>query len=483
MSTDARPAIASFTRRNALALTGATLAVGLAVPRAFGAERRAKKVIVAGGGIAGLCCAYELMQRGHDVTVLEASGRSGGHVMTAHDPFADGLYADLGAEQCTEPGYELFRAYVKEFGLKLLPYWRRDNLIRFINKQPYTEEQLADRPVLARFGFNQREVDFIAQHGWSELPLLFFGPYLDKFTDEYQPFGVGLDDLDKLSVTDFLARERASAAAINFAGGKATSALHRMWFFAIMKHRRRRLFEKNLFRVEGGNQRLTDAFAARLGRRVRLGCPIKRIEHSGTGVAVHFREFDEDKSLTAEYLVNTIPLPVFKNLPVVPPLPEAKAWVVDNVAYGMQTRIVFQCRSRFWKQEGHSINLSPGHAALYNVWECATEVAGERAILMASASPGTTRAQTMEALRAHYPGKALDVEHVFIKDWFREAWSPVCERYEFQVGQLAKFWPNIIQAVGRIHFAGSGIDNNHHGMEAATRSANRVAKEIDAASV
>src|SRR5437868_4128501 len=93
-------------RRDALKLAGAAFALGLAVPESFAAPRRAKKVIVAGGGIAGLCCAYELMQRGHDVTVLEASGRAGGHVLTAHDPFADGLYADLGAEQCSDPGYE-----------------------------------------------------------------------------------------------------------------------------------------------------------------------------------------------------------------------------------------------------------------------------------------------------------------------------------------------------------------------------------------
>ena len=31
-----------------------------------------KKVIVAGAGISGLCCAYELMKAGHDVVILEA---------------------------------------------------------------------------------------------------------------------------------------------------------------------------------------------------------------------------------------------------------------------------------------------------------------------------------------------------------------------------------------------------------------------------
>ena len=49
---------------------------------------------MAGGGIGGLCCAFELMGRGHDVTLLEAAGHTGGHVRTIHDPLADGLYAD-----------------------------------------------------------------------------------------------------------------------------------------------------------------------------------------------------------------------------------------------------------------------------------------------------------------------------------------------------------------------------------------------------
>ena len=161
--------------------------------------RQAKKVVVAGGGIGGLCCAYELMKRGHDVTLLEAAGRTGGHVRTIHDPLPDGLYADVGAEHFTRPGYDQYWKYVKEFNLPVLAYPRRINMLRRIDDQWYTEEQLQDREVLKRFGFKAAEVEFIMRHGWTELPLLYFGPYLDDFANEYQPFGVGHDELDEIS--------------------------------------------------------------------------------------------------------------------------------------------------------------------------------------------------------------------------------------------------------------------------------------------
>ena len=61
--------------------------------------RTTRKVVVAGAGISGLSCAYELTKRGHEVTLLEALGRTGGHILTVRDSLADGLYADVGAEQ------------------------------------------------------------------------------------------------------------------------------------------------------------------------------------------------------------------------------------------------------------------------------------------------------------------------------------------------------------------------------------------------
>src|SRR6516165_10125618 len=99
----------SLSRRQFLGCAGVALAA--ASPAAAAGEAkssRPKKVVVAGGGIGGLCCAFELMERGHDVTVLEASGRAGGHVRAIHDPLAAGLYADVDAEHFTKPGYDQY---------------------------------------------------------------------------------------------------------------------------------------------------------------------------------------------------------------------------------------------------------------------------------------------------------------------------------------------------------------------------------------
>ncbi|TFG76289.1 MAG: flavin-containing amine oxidase, partial [Flavobacteriales bacterium] len=58
-------------------------------------------------------------------------------------------------------------------------------------------------------------------------------------------------------------------------------------------------------------------------------------------------------------------------------------------------------------------------------------------------------------------------------------YAPTCEREPFPMGELSKFWPQLMAPEGRIHFAGAYADNLNWGTEAATRSANRVAKAID----
>jgi monoamine oxidase len=481
-------------------LTGATL-LGHDVhaqqqqPSLPPAAKARKKVIVAGGGIAGLCCAYELMERGHEVTVLEASRRTGGHVKTIRDPLPDGLYADVGAEHFTKPGYTQYWKYVEKFNLAYLPWNRRQNMYRKIDGSWYTEAQLQEPAVLRAFGFAPRELDYVIEHGWTALSTLFLEPYLAKFKDEYQPFGIGLDELDHSLIGDLFVKAGASAAAMRFAGGgrvatpekpptsSETSALFRLWQSAIVKLRGLPNFKREVFHLKGGNQVLPDTFAAKLGDRIRRHCPITAIEHTDSSVTVHFTESDKPQQLQADALVICIPPILLAGIKVTPGWPEAKAFALQKTVMGMQSRVLLQTKTAFWKGDVPSINLETGDSRMSLVYETADDVPGDSCVLMGSGMPSQTPEETIAAFRKFYPGKNKDtIERCIVHEWWKE--EPTCfgcERQAFPLGQLAKIWPHLIQPVGPIHFAGAAYDNLPWGMDAATRSANRVAEQIHAA--
>jgi monoamine oxidase len=437
-----------------------------------------KKIIIGGAGIAGLCCAYELMKKGHEVVVLEASGRHGGHVLTVHDGLSDGLYGDFGQEHITKPGYIKYWEYTKEFNLMVLPYPRRKGLLRRINGKFYSEEMLADPAILKRFGFNEREVMYLSKNPWWDLESHFARPYLDKFTDEYQPFNVGYDHLDKVPFSDIFKKEGASKTALDFLGGNNSSALFELWKDAILHLRGVPLFPVDVFRLQGGNQMLPNAFAKRLGNRVSLSSPIKSIKHGETGVTVTYKQYDEEKKMAADYFVNCIPLPAFKNILVEPVMPPEKQYIFDNITYDSYQRFVFQANSKFWLEDNLSINMELDHPDIWSVWQSAEEVDTHRVVVLGTGPGGVSPQRALAGFREVYPGKRDTIELALGKDWTKETFSSTCERLPFPIGELNKFWPELMKPHGRIYFAGAYADNLNWGTESATRSANRVANAI-----
>ena len=142
--------------------------------------------------------------------------------------------------------------------------------------------------------------------------------------------------------------------------------------------------------------------------------------------------------------------------------------------------MVLQSRTKFWKGDVPSINLETADPAMYLVYQTADEVPGSRGVLMGSGRSDVTSEEALAAFRRFYPGKKQDVERAIVHNWAKDPWAFGCERMPFPLGQLKKFWPQIMEPVGRVHFAGSFADNLPWGMDAATRSANRVAAAIDA---
>ncbi len=450
-----------------------------------------KKVIVAGAGITGLCCGYELMKKGHDVTVLEASGRYGGHVFTGRDGLSEGLYADYGADHITKPGYERFFDYVKEFNLTAIPYPHAEgseaapdsHTLKMIDGKFYTTEMLADKSVLKQFGFNEKEIQFLSQKPWYALQSLYIDKYTSNFKDAYQPFGVGYDDLDKIPVYDLYKKEGASDAALRFLGGKGESALYAVWRLYMMKDRGIPLSEGDTYHLKDGNEQLPIAFAKKLGNRLKLNHPITAIKHDANGVTVTYKPYrDTEEQMTADYLVNCITLPVLKNIPISPALSPEKQYVVDNLRYSSHPFCVFEAASKFWLDDGFkSINMEFEHPDISSIWQETNEVDTTRIILKAYCPSGLSAQRVLAAFREVYPGKKDTIEQALTKDWSKDKYAPVCEMEPFPIGEMHKFWPQIMMPEGRIYFAGTYADNMSRGMESCIRSAQRVTGEIDKA--
>ena len=120
-----------LTRRSFLKKAGAITSVAAISPFTISSfltrSSDDRRIIVIGGGLAGLSCAYELDQAGYNVILLEARSRPGGRVRTYRDPFADNLYAEMGAEYVDSTD-TFVRDYCKKFNLKVLPAKQYDGV-------------------------------------------------------------------------------------------------------------------------------------------------------------------------------------------------------------------------------------------------------------------------------------------------------------------------------------------------------------------
>jgi monoamine oxidase len=185
--------------------------------------------------------------------------------------------------------------------------------------------------------------------------------------------------------------------------------------------------------------------------------------------------------MEADWLVSAMSLVKLREVPVTPAWPEVRGEVVQGFPYYTASRPVFQSRTRFWEKDKVSPNIVMGEVRLEHVWRMADEIETSRGLLVGTAQGMTSTEDALATFRKFYPGGSEDIEQAFVIDWARDPWAMACEPVNYAPGRLLRFWPKVIEPEGRIQFVGAYADNLNWGMEAATRSANRVAKAIDQA--
>lgn len=490
-----------LTRRDLLRQTALALPALAALPRiALAAEPtaaapagRPKKVIVIGAGLAGLAAAYELVRKGHDVTVLEARPHAGGRVLTLRSPFADGLYAEAGAISFSDSYPHMLR-YLKTFNLPMEAQGPRGTPVFHLRGKGFELKQ-GQRPEWPyRLKADEKDLNMGGLIGKYFASAERLG---DPSAADWKP--EPFLDWDRVTLAKFLEGQGASPEAVALMGDSAwwgygwseVSALHRLvsdvaLFFLGQKS----------YVIPGGTDLLPQAMARALQERIRYGAPVVRIVQETDKVRAVFRQGGgqrEEQALEADRLVCTVPAPVMRKIEVTPALPARKREIFEKLEYSPVTRIFAQSRRRFWADSGRAgsvstdlpIDLVAEHpfsraadAGPRAVLEC--HMKGKEAARVGALDLDAQLAYAVENLETAHPGFRNHFEGGTSYVWGTDPWAGGGYAW-WKPGQMSEWLPELVRPEGRIHFAGEHTSWLARTLEGALESGNRAAREVDTA--
>jgi monoamine oxidase len=400
------------------------------------------RVVVVGAGFAGLLAAWRLTQGGCEVVVLEARDRVGGRVWSQElVPGDPRTVIERGAEFVLD-GYDVLRGVLAETGLELAGTVMSYNEREPRGGEPVPAHQVADCAV------------WVAAAAATTPP----GTSLATVAAGWPGSAAALAAyLSRIETTDGISAERlaanAAAAVTGYVGWRPS------------------------WRVAGGNQRVARELARRLGPAVRLGRPVRAVEHDAGGVRVR----TADGAATGDAVVIAVPMAVLRDLPIMPPVPERQraAWVRSGLAHNAKLHMplnrpaaasaVQSVPGRFW-----TWTAADSTGQIQPVLHAFAGTEPGLAALGVADGPATWAAQAA-ALR---PDLDPDVAGALLTTGNDDPWAG--ESYSADTITVAPGDGDILGApAGRVHFAGEHTAGDWAGlMEGALRSGERAAREV-----
>jgi monoamine oxidase len=491
------PAIAALSRMSAAQMAPpAAKSSGPPISELPPPARAAKprKVIVVGAGLAGLTAAYELVNWGHDVTVLEAQTRPGGRVYTLRSPFSDGLSVEAGGIDFSDSCRNM-KHYTQAFNLTLAeppppekplksPFYLRGK--RFLvgggapaAKWPFEltpeEDKIGLYPGLYKkyMGNNADELGDVTDANWD----------IQRFKRFDQ---VTLVDLMKSNGASDEAIEMLSAAMTVGYGWNTVTALHRLasdWALYNLGGGKQHF-------IQGGADLLPYAFAKSLRERIWYGAPVSKIVQEGNKVRAVFTQGETEQTLEADYLVCTAPCPVLRRVEFTPELPLVKRRIIQQIEYTPVTRIFLQMRRRFWREQGETVGantdlpiklpaeqpyLRPADPTPRSIAE--SHIRGIDAVPVGALPLEKQLAFAAENFEKLHPGFGSYVEGGASVSWHNDPYAGGGYAW-WKPGQMTTWMPELAKAEGRVHFAGEHTSHLGRTMEGAVISGNRAAREV-----
>ncbi len=251
------------------------------------AEKNNPKIVVIGGGLAGLTAAYRLQQKGMDIELYEARGRVGGRVLTVD---ISGSPAELGGQSITDGGkapniLQLIREFnleLTELRISLSHYFFDGNELISINERPFDQEKLKTQlNNLKSSCHNMKEV----------LDMLF-----EKDSILYRNIAARLAAYEGGAI-EKLSSEYVETLFYMLSGG--VCSVHQN-------------DQVNLVSIKGGNSRLPEKIAKALGNKLHMNMPLVQVSEDPNGT--YMLTFENGEKVSTDILILAIPCSVLERV-------------------------------------------------------------------------------------------------------------------------------------------------------------------------
>jgi monoamine oxidase len=489
----AAEAAAGTTRREALKRAGAATA-GLALARPWlplAQAATAPRIVVVGGGLAGLTAAYRLKQGGYAAQVYEASDRTGGRCWSIRGVFADGQIAEHGGE-LIDTGHQALRQLVQELGLTtddLLagePNGTEDFYL--FDGQPYAFDQATN------------DLKGIWQQIHADTSAASYPTLYNLSTQRGR-------ELDAMSIADWINAYVAGGIksnlgqlldiAYNIEYGAETSdqsSLNMLYLLGYAGPGNLRIFGKSneKYHVRGGNDQVPALLTQALGSQITLGCELIAIKlNADVTYTLTFKQGGKAKSVTADHVVLALPFSIMRSSVdwSQAGFGPYKSRAIREQGIGTNSKLHVQFTDRHWYGLGNNGNTY-ADTGYQNTWEVTRSQPGRSGILVdytggkvgasfGSGTPATRAQQFLKQIEPVLPGIAAKFNgRATVDFWTAYPWTKGSYSY-WKVGQYTAFAGAERERSGNCHFAGEHTSIDFQGyLNGAVDSGENAADEV-----